>query len=110
MAGGNVPDIQYLDCPINSGRHITAWNENILFVVTAFCEKQRMNQFMSRSPNRYAQAPADAAPWVELYFPNVDDSLQRRASAPRLPSLFEKPFSVIVSVTQLSQQPAQRQT
>jgi hypothetical protein len=69
-----------------------------------------MNQFMSRSPNRYAQAPADAAPWVELYFPKVDDSLQRLASAPRSPSLFEKLFSVIVSVTQLSQQPAQRQT
>jgi hypothetical protein len=68
-----------------------------------------MNQFMSRSPNHYAQAPADAAPWVELYFPKVDDSLQRLASAPRSPSLFEKLFSVIVSVTQLSQQPG-RQT
>jgi hypothetical protein len=58
MAGGNFPDIQYLDCPINSGRHITARNENIFFVVTAFCEKRRMNQFMNRSSNRYAQAPA----------------------------------------------------
>jgi hypothetical protein len=69
-----------------------------------------MNQFMSRSPNRYAQAPAEAAQWVEFYFPKVDDSLQRLAKAPRSPSLFEKLFSVIVSVTQLSQQPGQRQT
>jgi hypothetical protein len=106
MAGGNFPDIQYLDCPINSGRHITARNENIFFVVTAFCEKRRMNQFMNRSSNRYGRRPPQ---WVELYFPKVDDSLQRLARAPRSPSLFEKLFSVIVSVTQLSQQPGQRQ-
>jgi hypothetical protein len=74
-----APDIENADCPINFIEAIHAQNENIGIALRLFCEKRRMNRSVAISESEANPGPpgADAAQWVEIYFPGVEDLLRR---------------------------------
>jgi hypothetical protein len=74
-----APDIENADCPINFIEAIHAQNENIGIALRLFCEKRRMNRSIAISESEANPGPtgADAAQWVEIYFPGVEDLLRR---------------------------------
>lgn len=58
---------------------INAQNGNVGIALRLFCETGPMNRSDAISPSapQPAQSGADAAQWVEIYFPGVDDLLRR---------------------------------
>jgi hypothetical protein len=74
-----APDIEKADCPINFIEAIHAQNENVGIALRLFCEKRRMNRSVAISESEANPGPtgADAAQWVEIYFPGVEDLLRR---------------------------------
>jgi hypothetical protein len=86
-------DIKKPDDPINLIRMIglvgpiSVQNGNIGFALRLFCETGHMTRLavIDPSSNGLEQAPADAAQWIEIYFPSVEDLLRRLVSTQHEP-------------------------